>query len=257
MILASGLAASTAAGQSETTIRLLSDEAADACIAEAECLRDLFLQATLGGEDEPGRRVFKWASPTRAASFTGDRVSGDVPARVAAVLGEISLLGKAAGVDVRPADGDDVVNLMLLISDDFAADRDSAFAELFTTVFAGRLELYDQLIAGGGPVCSSRGFVEGEAGIAGGIALAETAADGGRLERCLFRSMLEVLGLQYPLSGTTDSVLNPASERRSWTSVDFVLLKLLYDSQVKPGMGREDLTAIFPRVYEATLRSSS
>jgi hypothetical protein len=52
-------------------------------------------------------------------------------------------------------------------------------------------------------------------------------------------------------------VLNPASERRSWTSVDFVLLKLLYDPQVKLGMGREDLTAIFPRVYEATLRSSS
>ena len=258
MIRVLGLFAPLDEVRSQETIRLPSDEAADACIADMDCMRRLFLAATIGhgeGSRKASAQLFKWTGSARVAVLGDHQVREDVNGRTAAVLEKVGLLGKAASIDIKSAGGDDVVNLLLLVSDDFARDRDDAFAELFETVFVGRPDLYDQLTAGDDPVCESRRFIEGDASIGGGIAAIGQEAPA--FERCIYRVLLQILGLRYPLGETVDSLLDPESVRETWTAIDFVLLKLLYNPMIKPGMDLKELTDVFPRVYDATLRSSS
>ena len=123
--------------RSQETIRLLSDEAADVCIADVDCMRRLFLAATIGhseGSTAASAQLFKWTGSARVAVLGGHQVREETNRRTAAVLEKVGLLGKAAGIDIKSAGTDDVVNLLLLISGDFARDRDNAFAELFETV---------------------------------------------------------------------------------------------------------------------------
>jgi hypothetical protein len=253
-----GLFAPSDEARSQETIRLLSDEAADACIADVDCMRRLFLAATIGhseGSTAASAQLFKWTGSAQVAVLGDNQVRENLNRRTAAVLEKVGLLGKATGIDIKSAGTDDVVNLLLLVSSDFARDRDDAFAELFETVFVGRPDLYDQLTAGGDPVCKSRRFIEGDASIGGGIAAIGQEAPA--FERCIYRVLLQILGLRHPLGETVDSLLDPESEHEAWTAIDFVLLKLLYNPMIKPGMGLKELTDIFPRVYEAALRSSS
>jgi hypothetical protein len=243
----------------QPTIKLLSDEAADACIADMSCMRRLFLEATLGdaeiASNQP-QRLIKWTTSARIAVFTGDRVSLEQRSLIDRTLSQLSLLGRAAGTDITLAGTDEVVNLILLMSDDFIRDRDHAFGDFLSTVFHGRLEVYDQLLSSGSPVCDSQRFLE-DAVVSGGVGLAESTMTVQRFEGCISRITLQMLGLRYPLRRGIDSILSPESDRQTWTSIDFILLKLLYDPMIKSGMGAERLAGIFPQIYENVLRSSS
>lgn len=251
-----GLFAPWDQAKSQETIRLLSDEAADACIADVDCMRGLFLAATIGhreGSTAASEQLFKWTGHARMAVLGGDDLREEVDTRSAATLEQVGLLGKAAGLDIESANQDDVVNLLLLVSSDFARDRDGTFAALFETVFAGRADFYDQLTAGNEPLCESRRFVDGDGSIGGGVAA--IGQDAAAIERCLYRVLLQILGLRHPLPKTSDSLLNPDSERESWTAIDFLLLKFLYNPMIKPGMDVKALTEVFPQVYDAVFSS--
>ena len=240
--------------------KLLSDEAADACIQDMDCLRDLFLKATLGETEEGSdQHVFKWTTPALIADFTGRRLPKDLGSSVDQALRQMSLLASAAGADVDVAEEGTggVVNVILLVSDDFVRDRDDTFSELLLNLFAGRNEIYDELSSGTSPVCQSQLFVDREGSISGALGMAESDAEAWGLRRCLHQITLKALGLRHPLPSNVDSVLNPKSEREAWTSIDYVLLKLLYDPLTVPGMGLDELTRIFPQLYQEALRPSS
>lgn len=260
VVLLVGLCSIAQGASDQPKFKLLSDEAADACIQEMECLRDLFLRATLGeAEEVSAQRVFKWTTPPLIANFTGRRLPKDLGSSVDQALRQMSLLASTAGVDIDVAKEGigGVVNLILLVSDDFARDRDDTFSEFLSTVFSGRTELYDELSSGKSPVCQSQLFVDRDASISGGLGMAESDVEAVRLRRCIHQITLKALGLRHPLPGDVDSVLNPKSEREAWTSIDYVLLKLLYDPLTVPGMGLDELTRIFPQLYQEALRPSS
>lgn len=245
---------------SEMKITLLSDEAADACIQDVGCLLDLFLEATLGeasGRDT--QRIVKWNSPALAASVTGVRLPAELRPTINQALFRMTLIANSAGVDVKLAEdvGDGVVNLVFMISDDLKKDRDDTFANFLSTVFAGEYEFYDDLAAGPSPVCQSQLFVDGDHAINGGLALAETKAEAAGLGQCVQRITLRGLGLRYPLPSGVDSVLNEESERQEWTSVDYVLLKILYDPMIERGMGAEEIASVFPKLHRAFFGPSS
>ncbi|MEZ5932031.1 MAG: DUF2927 domain-containing protein [Alphaproteobacteria bacterium] len=245
------LGAPPAHAENGGAIRLQSDDEADACIADLDCMRRLFLEATVGTQQATQERLLKWTDPMRVTIFGGHNLKDEVHARTSQLLQQANLLGKAAGVDIGPSGPEDVVNFLVLVSGDFDGDRNGAFAELFETVFAGRPELYDELAAGDGPVCSHRGFVEGKTRIGGGVLMAQVQPDREAFDRCVLRAMLESLGLRYPLGATTDSLLNPKTARAAWTSIDFLLLRMLYDPSMRPGMSRDEIAAAFPKAYQA------
>lgn len=248
--------ASTSAADSDGSIKLLSDEAADRCIRDEACLRDLFLTATLGDDGGTASALLKGTKPAYAASFAGDQVPADLLASIDVWMKEISLLANAAGAALGLAEpgSDKTINLMILISDDFSRDRESAFEPLLTEVFAGSTTAYDDLASGASPVCRTRVFADGGASIEGALSLAENDAG---LQRCLHRLTLNMLGLRHPLPDDVDSVLNPKSSRTSLTSIDFLLLKLLYDPLIEPGMTATELNTLFPKLHGKLLNSSS
>lgn len=260
VILLVGLCSIAQGANDQPKFKLLSDEAADACIQDMDCLRDLFLKATLGEAEEVSeQRVFKWTEPSLIANFTGRRLPKDLGSSVDQAHQQMSLLASAAGADVDVAEegAGGVVNVILLVSDDFVRDRDDSFSEVLSNVFAGRNEIYDELSSGTSPVCQSQLFVDRDGSISGALGMAESDAEAVGLRRCLYQIILKALGLRHPLPSNVDSVLNPKSEREAWTSIDYVLLKLLYDPLTVPGMGLDELTRIFPQLYQEALRPSS
>jgi hypothetical protein len=243
-------------------IRLLSDEAADACIQNVDCMGRLFMQAAFGQDqtpDTPSQPLFKWSGPVQIASFFGEQIDEGVHHAMRASLAQMHLLGTIAGSDLKlvKKDSGDVINFVVLLSADFAKDRDEAFSTLLSGVFAGRTALYDELSSGPSPVCQGHLFAESGASVSGGLALVEGDTDVTSFRRCLHRSVLNVLGLRHPLPEDVDSVLNPDSEREAWTSIDFLLLRMLHDPAIKPGMGRQDVASIFPAIHQRALRPSS
>jgi hypothetical protein len=243
-------------------IRLLSDEAADVCIKDAECMRRLFVHASFGGEQSPddrSRRLFKWSEPVRVASFVSNEVADGVQTAVGEALQQMRRIAAIAGGDFSPVDKNtrQVVNFVLLISDDFAQDRDKAFSTLLADVFTGRSALYDKLASGTRPVCRGQLFAERDASIAGGLALVESDVEASAFGRCLHRVVLNVLGFRHLLPDGVDSVLSPNSKRQAWTSIDYMLLRMLNDPAVVPGMEEEALAAVFPQVHQRALRPSS
>lgn len=261
VISAIGMSADARAEQDQT-IRLLSDETADACIQDVECMRGLFMQAAFGEDQDlnaESQPLFKWTGPVQIASFFGEHIDGTVQQVIRKSLAQMHLLGMIAGSDMSlaKANGSDVINFVMLISDDFAKDRDGAFATLLSDVFRDQAALYDELSAGSSPVCQGHLFAESRASISGGLALIEGGVDAPSLGRCLHQTVLNVLGLRYPLAETVDSVLNPTSEREAWTSVDFLLLKMLNDPALLPGMRHQDVAAIFPQLHQRALSPSS
>lgn len=259
----SGFCSAAVNAQTSARFKLLSNETADRCIKQQDCLRDLFLEATLGDAAASNREaadaMFKWTDPGHLASITGDRLPADLLASIRATVKEVSLIAGAAGarIDLAKAGTGAVINLVILASDDFAKDRETSFKTLLSDVFAGQAAVYDDLAASEAPVCQSRLFVGPDAAIAGGLALAESDVEPSALQRCLHRLALNMLGLRHPLPDDVDSVLNPTSSRRAMTSIDFFLLKLLYDPMTKPGMTSAELTAAFPKLYEKVVGPSS
>ncbi|MEM9627794.1 MAG: DUF2927 domain-containing protein [Pseudomonadota bacterium] len=246
----------------DDTIMLLSDEAADTCIQDVDCMGHLFEHAVFGGDqasDEGPRMLFKWSRPVHIASFIGSQVADDVQAANSSWHQQMGVIATLAGSDLSQVEGDadQVVNFVLLISDDFARDRDQAFLALLEGVFAGRSALYDRLASGTSPVCRAELFAESNASIGGGLALVESDVDAAELARCLHRVVLNVLGLRHPLPDGVDSVLSPDSARQAWTSIDFLLLRMLNDPAVTPGMTMDELAAVFPQIHQRALRPSS
>lgn len=247
----------------DEAITLLSDEAADACILDQDCMHRLFVHAAFGeGQtpgDQPHRQLFKWSGPVRIASVTGDRTEDGAQAAVVESLQRLRRIAAMAGSELSLVDAQnqEVVNFVLLISDDFHRDRNQAFATLLSEVFAGHSALYDQLSDGPSPICQGHLFGGHDGSIAGGLALLESTVEATAFRRCLHRAILNVLGFRYSLPEGQDSVLSPDSERQTWTSIDFMLLRMLNHPAVSPGMKQGDLAAIFSQIYQDAVRPSS
>ena len=246
----------------DETIRLHSDEAADDCIKNTDCMRSLFLMATLGSDGSsggPDDRLMKWTTPIRLASLASNQDTDELQAIMGDAVKRMHRLAALADVDFRPSKGgdDDVVNFILLVSSDFESDRDKVFSGVLTEIFNGRLDIYDKLAAGEPPICQGQIFANQGAVISGGLSLVESDIDVDAFNRCLHQVALKQLGLRHVLPINVDSVLSPNSQRTSWTSIDFLLLKMLADPAVDPGMGKAELWSLLPEIHQRALHPSS
>lgn len=262
ILLLVGIGQVELARATEQTLRLQSDEAADACIKNPDCMRSLFLMATLGGDGSSGNtdgRLMKWTSPVRLASLTSSQDSGELQATMGDAVKRMSKLAALAGADFRPSKGgdNDVVNFILLVSSDFKSDRDTVFASVLSEIFNGHLDIYDKLAGGEAPICQGQIFATQGAVISGGLSLVESDIEEDAFDRCLRQVVLKQLGLRHLLPKNVDSVLSPNSQRTTWTAIDFLLLKMLADPVIAPGMGQAELWSLLPEVLQRALHPSS
>ena len=225
-------------------------------------MRSLFLTATLGGDgssDSTDGRLMKWTTPVRLASLASSQDKSELQASMGEAVKRMHRLAALAGADFRPSKGgdDDVVNFILLVSSDFRSDRDTVFAGVLAEIFNGRLDIYDQLADGASPICQGQIFATQDAVISGGLSLVESDIEADAFDRCLHQVVLKQLGLRHLLPQDVDSVLSPNSQRTTWTSIDFFLLKMLTDPAIVPGMGAAELWSLLPEIHRRALHPSS
>ena len=79
--------------------------------------------------------------------------------------------------------------------------------------------------------------------------------DGERLfQRCMVEEILQGLGPLADRGNKDYSIFNTASHHSSFTAHDQVLLNILYDPRIKPGMSKSQVAKILPTVIHYCLK---
>ena len=79
--------------------------------------------------------------------------------------------------------------------------------------------------------------------------------DGERLfQRCMVEEILQGLGPLADRGNKKYSIFNTASQHSSFTIHDQVLMNILYDPRIKPGMSKSQVAKILPKVMHDSLK---
>jgi len=199
-----------------------------------KALLDDFHRAVYGSErPAPGGHLAKWEIPIRAA-LVG---AGQADHRAAAER-HLADLAALTGLDVAEAPRESA-NLLIF----FAADPAEA-ARRHRGLYAHRIadaRRFDALLAGMEPDSTCFGFLWGGWPSGQGIDFAVVFIRTDRGERtvqgCLVQETTQALGLLHDLDPDADSIFSDSGRQVELTERDRLLLRLLYDPRLKPGMG--------------------
>ncbi|HIP80155.1 MAG TPA: DUF2927 domain-containing protein [Kiloniellaceae bacterium] len=198
----------------------------------------------LGNDGRPRPRrdhLAKWTIPVRAALIDGD--SEDLRAPVPPSfrrLAEAHLddLAGLTGLEIAPAPASRANLLVFLAADPFAAAR--RHRGLFAHKITDRSS-YEALLAEMERTATCFGFLWGgwPSGRSIDFAVAFIRADRGArtVEGCLVQEVTQVLGPMNDLAPTADSVFSDSGRQVALTARDRLLIRMLYDARLKPGMG--------------------
>lgn len=200
--------------------------------AEEAILAD-FHHAAYGPPATGGDHLAKWMGPIRAAVLGTDR-----PDYRAAARRHLADLAELTGlvIDEAPADQ---ANLLVFYDDDpFAAVRDnrSRFAHRIAdpSGFDRRLDVM-------APDATCFGFLwggwPGGQGIDFAVVFIRTDRGDRTVEGCLVQQTTQALGLMHDLDAAAESVFGDSGDYVTLTAQDRLMLQMLYDPRLKPGMG--------------------
>lgn len=197
----------------------------------------------LGGDGKPrarGDHLAKWTIPLKVALIDGDRPGLDAappePFRRLA-SGHLAELAGLTGLDIDLVPAREANLLVFLAKDPFAAAR--RHHELFADriVDAGSYEI---MLTRMEDSARCFGFLWGgwPSGRSIDFAIAFVRSDQGprTVEGCLVQEVTQVLGLMNDLDPDADSVFSDSGRQVTLTARDRLMLRLLYDRRLRPGM---------------------
>lgn len=201
------------------------------------------VRPVLGNDGQPRPRrdnLAKWTLPVRAVLVAGDTPGTTAPLppsfrqMAADHLAELAAL---TGLDIAAAPVE-TANLLIFLADDpFAAAR--RHHGLFAHKITDRRR-YDALLARMETSANCFGFVWGgwPSGRSIDFAVAFIRSDRGErtVRGCLVQEVTQVLGLMNDLALTADSVFSDSGRQVDLTERDRLLIRMLYDDALKPGM---------------------
>lgn len=216
-----------------------------------EQLVELFAEVAFGREVEelpaPDRTLIRWSGPVRIGI---EQVGGDVrlqddagaeienvvmraepvaAATIATVRRHARALAEISGHDIRLAAGSEEPNLWVTLT---------------TVPFMARLEIPGvtrsllRRLAGPGR-CYFVAFADNEGTIRRARVVANRLLDDARLSHCLLEELTQSLGLPNDSSRHRPSIFSDNDTLQALSETDAVLLKVLYDPLMKPGMPRD------------------
>lgn len=198
----------------------------------------------LGNDGQPRPRrdyLAKWTLPVRAALIAGDTADTAAPLPPAfrqMAAGHLAELAGLTGLDIAAATVEDANLLIFLADDPFAAAR--RHHSLFAHKIADRRR-YDALLARMETSATCFGFVWGgwPSGRSIDFAVAFIRSDRGQrtVRGCLVQEVTQVFGLMNDLAPTADSVFSDSGRQVDLTDRDRLMIRLLYDPNLRPGMG--------------------
>lgn len=208
------------------------------------------------GESRPRRdHLAKWEAPIRVA-FLGEEVDGyhTLARRHLADLGALS------GLEITEAAPGEANLLVFFADDPFAAAR------RHRALYAHRIfdpRGFESLLARMEQSATCFGFLWGGwpsgRGIDFGVVFVRTDRGGRTVQGCLVQETTQVLGLMNDLAPDADSVFSDSGKQVDLTAQDRLMIQLLYDPLLKPGMGWAEVEPLarsgFRELRDETLRA--
>ncbi|WP_299396082.1 DUF2927 domain-containing protein [Pelagibius sp.] len=215
----------------------------------------------LGSDGRPrarGDTLAKWTRPLRAALIAGDADSAAAqppPAFQAMARRHLADLATLTGLEITAARPGEANLLIFLAEDPFAAAR--RHRALFAHKIADPGQ-FDALLAAMEPSATCFGFLWGGWPSGRSIDFAVAFIRGGRGERtsmgCLVQEVTQVLGLMNDLDPTADSIFSDSGRQVALTERDRLLLRLLYDPTLRPGMSWAEAEPLTRQALQALQR---
>ncbi|TCK04735.1 DUF2927 domain-containing protein [Marinobacterium mangrovicola] len=165
-------------------------------------------------------RLRKWTEPVRVHV---DHRVGDPALHNELVDAQLSQLADITGHSIRRVSGAGNVDLVLLRQSDLA---------VFWRQRAGEP-------VPGGALCLARIWVDEQSRIQRALIAipVDRARERGRLVSCIVEELTQILGLPNDSEKVFPSIFNDKSTDQLLSGLDLVLLRLLYDPRLEPGMG--------------------
>lgn len=205
-----------------------------ACLANESCVREVFTDIVLGNrfdrETDHFGRVIKWTDPVRLSYEDGDTVIDEV---VRTTITNMELAAIDAGLPV-------------LVSD---ASSDGQATEI-------SIEMRDDPALFDGRICTGRLDRKEDAAEPVGAWIAfSNAATPPEASHCVALWLLRVFGLvsRTPFGGfpslLSNNVYFSDGDVTLISPMDEMLLSILYDPGIDPGMTRDQIKIVFPAIY--------
>lgn len=186
-----------------------------------------------GSERLRGDHLAKWDGPIRFALIEAQDAAQRAAAR--AHFADLADLTGLAMTEVSPAEANFLV---------FYADDPFAAARRHRAPYAGRLanpRSFDALLARMEPRATCFGFLWGGwpsgQGIDFAITFVRTDRGARTVQGCLVQETTQALGLINDLDIDAPSAFTDSGEHVELTTLDRLMVRLLYDARLTPGMG--------------------
>ncbi|MFD1695341.1 DUF2927 domain-containing protein [Roseibium aestuarii] len=176
-------------------------------------------------------QVKKYTRPVRFYVHNPARI--DRRPTVQAFLRQLE--SKISGIEVELAESPESANFEI-----FVVDR----ADYLTTV---REQVYRKASADAPGRCLVR-VVSGRDGIKRSTSVIVSDEGEFIFRRCMVEETLQGLGPMNDDTSLTHSVFNDESRHNRFTAFDRLLLNMLYDPRIRPGMSRKDTDALLPLI---------
>lgn len=202
-------------------------------------------------------RLKKWVKPVRMVAEFGPNVDADTRAsdqrevaRYAARLGRVT----GHPISVVPSGGN--FHVLFMNTDDMARVK-TRVGELVPNVNPSALRLFDNLPRG--IHCLVIAFSEEPGGYAYGNAIAVIRDEHPALLRksCIHEEIAQGMGLGNDYFRARPSIFNDDDEFALLTSHDEMLLRILYNPALRPGMSAEEVRPIVQRLASGAMEGPS
>lgn len=197
------------------------------------------MSAEYGGNSKFGRSVKKYDSTVRFAIINHSK--RDRRQTIRSFVW--SLPTKVAGLKTSVVSNPDRANFRIHV-----VDKDQ-YADVI------RNEIYDNPTKRVRGKCFVRVLASKNANSIGSTDVVIRSDDGERLfQRCMVEEILQGLGPLADRGNKNFSIFNTASQHSSFTVHDQVLMNILYDPRIKPGMSKAQVAKILPKVMHDCLK---
>ncbi|MGI9504293.1 MAG: DUF2927 domain-containing protein [Geminicoccaceae bacterium] len=249
-----------------------SDERTQSCMADMACMREIFLMWTLGNDHEErpaeyeGLGIFKAEGPM-VVKVVGDATSEEGNDGILRGLMDTIAVLRSAGMQItttsieRPRNSEPLgpANVIVFVSDDFYRDQHGRFARVLEEDFHDGHQDYEKmLIRQHRPraVCTLRLFADGNMIVVSAAIMIPGDLPRGEMRLCFYEEIIQALG---PANDFREPLLSTFTDNENvpWFSdFDYLLTRLFFHPMVKPGMSRDEIIGIFPRLYQIVTTST-
>lgn len=191
---------------------------------------DITLNREHGGQ---AGHVNKWLTPIRY--YIVDR-TGDQDLHQRMVTDHLHHLSTITSLDITPVEQPEDANLRILFSSEQHLDQ-----HLLENFGLSNQSFRQQIIRDSVCLARVRTSSNGEINAAAVIIPVDRARAHGKLMSCVVEELTQILGLVNDSNQVFPSIFNDRSFNDFLSGLDFILLKLLYESEVKPGMDHTEV----------------